>query len=50
MNFELYDCITETLEIMGDPALMEALQASLSEIQNGQTIPWENVKQELNLK
>lgn len=50
MSWELYETIIETLEIMSDPELMAAIRQSIKEIEEGQTIPWEQVKQELGLR
>ena len=49
MEWELYESLVETLEIMSDPELMRNLRASIQEAQSGKTIPWEKVKQELGL-
>ena len=47
MSWDLYETITETLEIMSDPVLMAAIRQSIKEIEAGQTISWEQAKQEL---
>ncbi|MDQ6601162.1 MAG: type II toxin-antitoxin system Phd/YefM family antitoxin [Chloroflexota bacterium] len=49
LSWELYESITETLEILGDPELMAALRQSAQEIARGETIPWETVKAELGV-
>lgn len=49
LSWELYESITETLEILGDPELMAALRQSAQEIARGETIPWETVKVELGV-
>jgi PHD/YefM family antitoxin component YafN of YafNO toxin-antitoxin module len=49
MPWELYESIIETLEIMGDQELMATLRLAIQEVAEGKTIPWEQVKRELNL-
>jgi antitoxin YefM len=49
MPWELYESIIETLEIMGDQELMASLRVAIQEVAEGKTIPWEQVKRELNL-
>lgn len=49
MPWELYESIIETLEIMGDQQLMASLRLAIEEVAEGKTIPWEQVKRELNL-
>lgn len=49
LSWELYESITETLEILGDLELMAALRQSAQEIARGETIPWETVKAELGV-
>src|SRR5712692_10481485 len=49
MPWELYESIIETLEIMGDQELMATLRLAIQEVAEGKTIPWEEVKRELNL-
>ena len=44
MPWEFYETLLETIEVLGDPELMEALRCSLEEIENGQTIDWEDAK------
>jgi antitoxin YefM len=46
---EFYESLVETLEILGDEALMQALRRSLKEARGGKTLPWEKVKQDLRL-
>ncbi len=41
MPWELYEAIEETLEILGDEALMMQLRESIEELKAGQLIPWE---------
>ncbi|MEK6324666.1 MAG: type II toxin-antitoxin system Phd/YefM family antitoxin [Acidobacteriota bacterium] len=49
MPWELYESVIETLEIMGDQELIASLRQSIQEVAEGKTIPWEQVKKELNL-
>jgi len=49
MPWELYESVIETLEIMGDRELIVSLRQSIQEVAEGKTIPWEQVKKELNL-
>jgi antitoxin YefM len=44
LPWEMYETLLETLEVLGDPELMEALRQSLQEIEAGQAIPWEDAK------
>ena len=44
--WEMYESITETLEIMADPVLMAAIRTSAEDIVNGRTKEWETVKTE----
>lgn len=49
LPWELYERLVETLEILGDETLMAALRKSIKEARAGRTIPWEKVKQDLDL-
>ncbi len=49
MPWELYEAIVETLEILGNEPLMDALRRSIQEASEGKTIPWEQVKAELGM-
>jgi antitoxin YefM len=49
LSWELYESITETLEILGDPELTAALRQSAQELARGETLDWEMVKVELGL-
>ena len=49
VEWELFESILETLEIMGDPKLMADLRHSIKEAQAGKTIPWHKAKQKLGL-
>jgi PHD/YefM family antitoxin component YafN of YafNO toxin-antitoxin module len=49
MPWELYEAVSETLEVMGDKELMAQLRQSIQEMDSGQLIPWKDAKQELGL-
>lgn len=49
LPWDLYDALVETLEVMGDAELMEALRRSIREADKGKTIPWARVKAKLGL-
>jgi prevent-host-death family protein len=48
MPWELYEAIAETLEVMGDERLLAGLRQSIREIEQDQTIPWDEAKRELD--
>ena len=47
LSWNLYESILETLEILGDRELMAQLRQSIKEADEGKTISWECLKQEL---
>lgn len=49
MPWELYEAVSETLEIMGDKELMAQLRQSIQEMGAGQLIPWQDAKAEFGL-
>ncbi len=49
LPWDFYQSIRETLEVLADEVLMADLRKSLDELSQGQTIPWETVKAELDL-
>ena len=49
LPWELYESIVETLEILGDDALMDALRQGVQEIQEGHGVAWEDAKRALDL-
>lgn len=49
MNWELYESIMETLEIMADEEALKALRQGLKDLQAGRVYPWEEVKKELGM-
>jgi prevent-host-death family protein len=46
---EFYESLVETLEVLADATLTQALRRSLKEVRTGKTIPWEKVKHDLCL-
>jgi len=48
MPWDAYEAIVETLEILGDEALMHALRQSAKEAAARETVPWERVKAQLD--
>jgi antitoxin YefM len=48
LPWEMYETLLETLEVLSDPELMEALRCSLEEIESGHTIAWEDAKRTLD--
>lgn len=49
MSYDLFESITETLEIMTDPEQMAILRQSVREANDGRTVKWQNVKNDLRL-
>jgi antitoxin YefM len=49
MSWELYESVTETLDIMSDPEMLAAFRRGVRDLQQGNTYPWEQVKKELGL-
>lgn len=49
VQWDVYESILETLEIMGDPELMEALRRGVKEAESGKTVPWKKARQRLGL-
>lgn len=49
MPWELYESIVETLEIMGDEEMMDALKKSIRDIKNGRVHTSDEIKRELGL-
>jgi antitoxin YefM len=47
--WELYETMSETLEIMSDPVMMKALRAGVADIRKGRTKGWEDAKRDLGL-
>ena len=49
MPWELYETITETLEIMADKEMTSVLRESIAQYGRGEAIPWEKAKEDLDL-
>ncbi|MHB8859969.1 MAG: type II toxin-antitoxin system Phd/YefM family antitoxin [Thermoleophilia bacterium] len=49
MPWDLYEAIIETLEILGDAELMDALRQSIREVEKGRPFTMEEVERELKL-
>ena len=49
MPWELYEAVSETLEVMGDKELMVQLRQSIQEMDSGKLVSWQDAKQELGL-
>lgn len=47
LSWELYESITETLEILGDEEQLAALRQGIKDADAGRAIPWTQAKQEL---
>jgi PHD/YefM family antitoxin component YafN of YafNO toxin-antitoxin module len=49
MPWELYETITETLEVMTDTDMTSVLRESIAQYGRGEAIPWEKAKEDLDL-
>ncbi|HUT78269.1 MAG TPA: type II toxin-antitoxin system Phd/YefM family antitoxin [Polyangia bacterium] len=49
INWDLYEAIVETLEVVADPEAMDALRRSLAEVAAGRAIPESEVARDLGL-
>jgi antitoxin YefM len=49
MPWELYEAVSETLEVMGDKELMAQLRQSIQEMDSEKLVSWQDAKQELGL-
>lgn len=47
LSWELYESITETLEILGDEEQLAALRQGIKDADAGLAIPWAQARQEL---
>jgi PHD/YefM family antitoxin component YafN of YafNO toxin-antitoxin module len=47
--WELYEAISETLEVMGDKELLAQLRQSIKEMTAGKAIPWAEAQRELEV-
>jgi len=49
LPWELYEAVSDTLEVLGDKELMTQLRQSIQEMDSGKLISWQDAKQELDL-
>jgi prevent-host-death family protein len=49
MPWELYEAVTETLEILSDKDLAKQLSKSIREMEAGKVIPWDKAKKGLGI-
>ncbi|MBT0665435.1 type II toxin-antitoxin system prevent-host-death family antitoxin [Geobacter pelophilus] len=49
MPWELYEAVSETLEVMGDKELLAQLRQSIQELDSGKLVSWQDAKKELGL-
>ena len=49
LPWELYETVTETLEVLGDEDLMKELRASITEMEAGKAVSWDKAKKQIGL-
>jgi len=49
MDWELFETLTETLEIMSDPEMLELFRKGVADMEQGRVHDWEEVKAGLDL-
>ncbi len=49
MTWDLFESLSETIEILSDDKLMEQIREGMRQIKAGKTHPWEEVKAEPDL-
>lgn len=49
MPWELYETITETLEVMADREMTSVLRESVAQYGRGEAIPWDQARKDLDL-
>ena len=49
LPWDFYESLVETLEILGDEALVAQLRQGIRELKAGKGIPWEKAKRDLDL-
>ena len=47
--WELFESITETLEIMGDETLIKMIRQGVKDLKHGKGIPWNEAKRQIGL-
>lgn len=50
LPWEFFESLVETMDILGDEEAMAALRRSVLALDEGDTVPWEQVKAELGLE
>jgi len=49
ISLEEYEAMKETIEVLSDPKLMRDIRQARKEFREGKTVPWEQVRAELEL-
>jgi antitoxin YefM len=49
MPWDLYQTVTETLEILSDPDEIERFRSGLQDLKDNCSLPWEEAKAELDI-
>ena len=49
MSYEQFESLIETLSILSDESFTKRLQASIAQVEQGETINWEEAKRQLKL-
>ena len=49
MTWDLFESLSETIEVLSDDKLMEQIREGMRQIKSGEARPWEEVKAELDL-
>jgi len=49
MPWELYESITETLEVLADGELTSILRESITQYERGEAVEWEKAKEDIDL-
>lgn len=50
MPWELYESMTETMAILGDPTLMASFERGLRDMHEGRLTDWESAKKEMGVE
>ena len=48
MSWDLYESIVETLEVLGDEALVAELRQGIQEVEADEGIPWKQARRDLD--
>lgn len=49
MPWDLYEAITETLDVLSDPQQVALLRRGIEDVSQGRTVAWDEVKAELGI-